>query len=55
MGIMSKFENALCLVILLGCGYVTIVIMAALFLHSEKIAEEQPCRYETSQLETDCE
>ena len=52
---MSKFDKALCLVILLGCGYVTIVIMAALFLHSEKIAEEQPCRYETSQLETDCE
>ena len=52
---MSKFENALCLVILLGCGCVTIVIMAALYIHSEKIAEEQPCRYETSQLETDCD
>ena len=52
---MSKFENVLCLVILLACGYVTIVMLVALFLHSEKIVDEQPCRYEVSQLETPCE
>ena len=32
----------------------TVIVLAALYVHSQKVEPEKPCRYEISQLEVPC-
>ena len=51
---MSRIQDAICVTILLTCGVVTLVIMAALFMHSIQVDEPTPCVTESGHKEVPC-